>query len=91
MKVIVDFNMAIEGVFEPPIQMELEGSRATVKDLLEHLSNLCPWIEFISGDELGSDIQAVLVNEKEHFSLNTNLNEGDKVKIIIEIPAVAGG
>ena len=91
MKVIVDSNMAIYGVFQPPIQIELDRSGATLEELLEELSDLCPSVEFIRDDELGSDIQTVLVNEKEHYNLNTNLNEGDKVMIMVEMAPLGGG
>jgi len=91
MKVVVDSNMAIYGVFQPPIEIELKGSKATLKELLEELSDLCPSVEFISSDEIGNDIQTVLVNEKEHYYLNTNLNEGDKIMIMVEMAPLGGG
>ncbi len=91
MRVVVDSNMAIYGVFQPPIEIKLTGSKATLRELLEELTKLCASVEFINGDELGSDIQTVLVNDKEHYYLNTNLNDGDKVMVMVEMAPLGGG
>ena len=91
MKVLVDSNMAIHGVFEPPFEVELTESNNTLRALLEELSDLCQTVEFINGDEIGSDIETVLVNGKEHYYVNINLKEGDKVKIMVQMVPLGGG
>lgn len=91
MKVTVVSNMAIYGVFEPPVKIELEEPKATLRKLLEVLTDLCESVEFISDDEVGSDVQAILVNEKECQYLDTPLNADDIVQVIIEMAPLGGG
>jgi len=91
MKVLVDSNMTIYGVFDPPAKIELKGSRATLKELLKELSDLCKSVEFIHGDEIGSDVQTILVNETEHYYLDTPINEGDKIMVKVEMAPLGGG
>ncbi len=91
MKVVVDSNMSIYGLFQPPMEIELEGSKATLRELLEELSDLCKAVEFISDDNLGSDIDTILVNDKEHYYLDANLNDGDKVMVMVEMAPLGGG
>ena len=91
MKVIVDSNLVMPPLFKPPTQIELKDSGATLKGLLEELSCLSKILEFISGDKIGENIQTVLINGKEQFSLNTKLNEGDKIMIVVGIEPIGGG
>jgi len=91
MKVNVLSNMCIYGVFEPPVKIELEEPKATLRKLLEVLTDLCESVEFISDDEVGSDVQAILVNETEYQYLDTPLNADDIVQVIIEMAPLGGG
>ncbi len=91
MKVTVDSNMTIHGIFQPPIEIELGGSEATLRELLEELARLCASVEFINGDELGNDIQTVLINDKERYYLDTKLNDGDKINVMVEMAPLGGG
>ncbi len=91
MKVIVDSNMAIYGVFEPPIELELRAARTTLRELLKELSVLCQTVEFVRDNELGSDIGTVSVNGKECYQLDTKLEDGDKVMVTVEIAPLGGG
>ena len=59
--------------------------------LLQELSYLCSTVEFIRYDELGSDIQVILVNDKECYDLDTNLNDGDQVTVMVEVTPLGGG
>lgn len=45
MKVNVISNMCIYGVFEPPVKIELEEPKATLRKLLEVLTDLCEIVE----------------------------------------------
>ena len=87
----MDSNMTIYGLFNPPTKIELKGSTATIRELLEQLARLCKTVEFISADEIGTDIQTMLVNEKEHYYLDAELNEGDKVMVMVEMAPLGGG
>ena len=40
---------------------------------------------------IGNDIEVVSVNGKEHYHLDTNLKEGDKVMIMVEMAPIGGG
>ena len=91
MKVTVDSNMAIYGVFQPPIEVELRELKPTLKELLEQLSDLCKSVEFIKDSELGSDVETVLVNGQERYYLDTKLEDGDKVMVMVEMAPLGGG
>ncbi len=95
MKVFVDSNIKVQGVFETPIEVELKGSNATLKELLETLSDLCKTIDFIKSDDIGDDIFKVLLNGTEYQflpqGLKTSLNEGDKIMVEVEVSPLGGG
>lgn len=91
MKVTVDSNMSIYGVFQPPIDVELQEPENTLTSLLKGLSDLCKSVDFISRGEIGSDLQKVLVNDEESYSLDTALHDGDKVTVVVEMAPLGGG
>lgn len=91
MKVTIDSNVTIYGVFQPPIDVELQEPENTLRSLLKGLSDLCKSVDFISGGEIGSDIQKVLVNDEESYSLDTALHDGDKVTVVVEMAPLGGG
>ncbi len=91
MKVTVDSNMSIYGVFQSPVDVELKEPETTLRSLLKELSDRCISIDFISRGEIGSDIQKVLVNGKESYSLDTALHDGDKVTVVVEMAPLGGG
>ncbi len=91
MKIVVDSNMTIYGVFQPPIEVELKGPEATLKELLEQLSHLCQSVEFVRDNELGGDVETIVVNNREHYSLATSLKDGDKVRVMVEMAPLGGG
>ncbi|MFC1872001.1 hypothetical protein ACFLYF_06375, partial [Chloroflexota bacterium] len=84
-------NMAIYGEFQPPAEIELSVTKATLKDLLGALSKLCPSVEFTRGNELGSDIKTVLVNNKEQIHLDARLSDGNRVMVVVEMAPLGGG
>lgn len=91
MKVTVNSNMKIYGAFEPPIDVDLKEPENTLKSLFEGLSDRCISVDFISDGEIGSDIQKVLVNDEETYSLDTALHDGDKVTMVVEMAPLGGG
>ena len=91
MKVKVDSNMAIYGVFQPPVDVELQKSESTLSSLLKKLSDQCVSVDFMSQGEIGSDIQKVLINDEESYSLDTALHDGDKVTVVVEMAPLGGG
>lgn len=46
-KVKVDSNLRIKNVFEPPLQMDLKDGENTLKDVLQKLSAMYPYLKFI--------------------------------------------
>ena len=91
MKIQVDSNMTIYGEFQPPVEMELAGTEATLKELLVALSKRYQSVEFTRDNELGSDIQKVLVNDKEQLHPDAHLKDGDRVMVVIEMAPLGGG
>ena len=91
MKVVVDSNMSIYGLFQPPVEIELKGSTPNLRELLHVLSDLCKSVEFIRDDNMGSDVDRILVNNKEHYYLDTSLNDGDEVMVMVEMAPLGGG
>lgn len=96
MKVIVDSNIEITGVFKPPKVVELLGPEASLRELLQELSRLCRTIEFINtaATDIGSDIDEIFVNGREcplSEHLDTALREGDKVLVRVLVAPLGGG
>ena len=95
MKVHVGSNITGFGLLEFPTEVELEESNVTLRGLLESLSGSGAVMEFIKGTEIGSDLQEVLVNGKKcQFlpqGLETRLNEGDEIELIVEASPLGGG
>jgi hypothetical protein len=96
MKIIVDSNLYIPKVFEPPIELNFEGGTITLKDVLERLANICMSVQFLKNNgELGFDVDELLLNRKNYFSLEqgllTSLQEGDRVRVEIYMEPLGGG
>ena len=91
MKVIVDSNMTIYGEFHPPLEIELNKSEATLKELLEALSKRCQSVEFTRDNEMGSDVQTILVNDREQIHPDARLKDGDRVMVVVEMAPLGGG
>ncbi len=91
MKIQVDSNMTIYGEFQPPVEIELNKPDATLKELLEALSKRCQSVEFTRDNELGSDVQTILVNDKEQIHPDAHLKDGDWVMVVIEMAPLGGG
>ena len=91
MRATIDSNMTIYGVFQPLIDVELQESGNILRSLLKGLSDLCESLGFISGGEIGSDIQKVLVDDEESYSSDTPLRDADKVTVAVELASLGGG
>ena len=94
-KVNVDSNLQIKNVFEPPLQIELDDSENTLKDLLTKLSAMYPYLNFINHGEMGDDLRHIFVNSKNHFTfsegLQKKINDGDTVLVEAYLDPLAGG
>ena len=95
MKVIVDSNLLIQHVFEPPVELGFDGGRVTLLDLLKKVDSLCMSVQLLADAEPGDDIRNIFVNGKNYFSLpkglGTVLNDGDKVNLEIYMEPLGGG
>lgn len=91
MKATIDSNMTIYEVFQPLIDVELQEAGNILRNLLKGLSDLCESLDFISGGEIGSNIQKVLVDDEESYSPGTPLRYGNKVTVAVEMVPLGGG
>ena len=95
MKVIVESNLTIQNIFEPPIEFYIDDEAVTLRDLLEKVSNTCTTIQLLRDGELGDDLRNISVNGKEYFSLpnglRTILKDGDTVNLEIYMEPLGGG
>ena len=94
-KVNVDSNLQIKNVFEPPLEIELSNGENTLKDLLQKLSGMYPYLKFINQGEMGDDLRHIFVNGENHFSfsegLQKKINDGDTVLVEAYLDPLAGG
>ncbi len=94
-KVKVDSNLRIKNVFEPPLQMDLKDGENTLKDVLQKLSAMYPYLKFIERGEMGDDLRHLYLNGESHFSfpegLKKKIKEGDTVLVEVYMDPLAGG
>jgi molybdopterin converting factor small subunit len=94
-KVKVDSNLRIKNVFEPPLEMDLEVGENALKDVLQKLSGMYPYLKFIERGEMGDDLRNLYLNGESHFSfhegLKKEINEGDTVLVEAYMDPLAGG
>ncbi len=96
MKVILDSNLHISKVLEPPLELNFEGKAITLKGILESLANRCASIEFLTKDgEYGRDVDEMYINDKNYLYLQQGLQaclkEGDRVRVEINMEQLGGG
>jgi len=96
MKVILDSNLHMNRVLEPPVELNLEGEAITLRDILKKLASRCASIEFLTKDgEYGRDVDEMFINDKSYFTLpqglQTCLKEGDRVNVKICMEQLGGG
>ena len=96
MKIVVDSNLHIGHIFEPPLVLRFHSETPTVKDLLMDLSERCKSMQLLDEEgRLGRDIDEISINDEDFFTfkkgINTRLNEGDRVRLQIQILQLGGG
>ena len=94
-KVNVDSNLQIKNVFEPPLEIELDDGENTLKDFLQKLSGMYPYLKFINQGEMGDDLRQIFLNGENNFSfsegLQKKINDGDTVLVEAYLDPLAGG
>ena len=75
-KVKVDSNLRIKNVFEPPLLMDLQEGENTLKDVLQKLSGMYPYLKFIERGEMGDDLRHIYLKWRKSFFIS----RGDKEK-----------
>ena len=95
MKVIIESNLQITDLFEPPIELQVP-EEATLRDLLMDLTKRYLSIKLIDEKgRLASDIDELTINDKDFFTLkkglNTRLNDGDRIRFQIQMVQIGGG
>lgn len=95
MKVSVDSNITIPGVFDPPIEVELKGSKVTLRDLLRELDQSMKTLELLKDDKVGYDVEEILVNGERDCilpkGLETELGERDSIMVKVNLTPFGGG
>lgn len=91
----IDSNLRIRNVFEPPIRVEFEDEEVTLKDVLQKLKNMYPFLRFIEKGEMGDDLRHLYLNGENHFNFSEGLKrkvaEGDTVHVEAYLDPLAGG
>jgi len=91
----VDSNLRIKNVFEPPLEIELEGGEHTLEDVLQRLAGMYPFLRFIEKGEMGDDLRHLFVNGESHFSfskgLRREIHDGDTIQVEAYMDPLAGG
>lgn len=94
MKVIVESNLHISTIFEPPMEVELEGDHS-LRGLLARLNERCRSIRFLEGESVGDDVHEIVLNGQDLFDLpeglDTTLREGDRVRVEVYMDPLGGG
>ncbi len=96
MRVLVDSNITVKNIFEPPVELNFKEDRATtLKDVLLEIGKQCSVVQLVRDGGLGEDVRNIFLNGTDYFSLPnrlaTLLNEGDKVEIEIYMEPLGGG
>ncbi|MDD5008786.1 MAG: hypothetical protein PHU49_10605 [Syntrophorhabdaceae bacterium] len=94
-KVRIDSNLRIKNVFEPPLEVELNNGENTLKDVLQRLYEMYPYLKFIDRGEMGDDLRNLFLNGESHFTfsegLKKKINDGDTVHVEAYMDPLAGG
>ena len=99
MKIILDSNLYIYKVFDPPVEVTLEEG-SILSNILESLQSMLgshsePFQFLQDTGEIGKDIETIWLNGKDYLSLRnrlrTLLKEGDQVKVDILNFPLSGG
>jgi len=94
-KIIVESNLHITDVFEPPLELQVP-EETTLKDLLMELTDRYVSVNLLNEKgQLDADIDELTINGKDFFTLkkglNTSLTEGDRVRFQIQMVQIGGG
>ena len=99
MRIILDSNLYIYKVFDPPVELTLEKG-SVLRSVLENLRSMLgshsePFQFLQETGERGKDIDKISLNGKDYLSLreglNTLLKEGDQVRVDILNFPLSGG
>jgi hypothetical protein len=95
MKIIVESNLHITDVFEPPVEL-LVPEETRLKELLMDLTDRYVSVKLLNEKgQLDADIDELTINGKDFFTLkkglSTCLSEGDRVRFQIQMVQIGGG
>ncbi len=95
MKVMVDANIIIKNVFEPPVELTLNQDSVTLKDLLREINKMSSSLQLVKDETLGEDVRNIFLNGADYFQLphglDTSIRDGDKVNVEIYMEPLGGG
>jgi hypothetical protein len=79
----------------PPREVDLPDGENTLKDVLQRLSTLYPYLRFVERGEMGDDLRHLYLNGESHFAfpegLKRKVAEGDTVLVEAYMEPLAGG
>ena len=94
MKINIDSNLSIRNSFEPPLQLELEGSDPGLQDVLQKLTDMNPLLKLIDQGEMGEDLHHLYLNGQSHFSfaegLKKKIRDGDTILVEAYLEPIDG-
>ena len=95
MEVIIESNLHITDVFEPPVEIRVP-EETILKDLLMDLSDRYLSIKLLNEKgQLDPDIEELTLNDKDFFALKkglkTHLKDGDRIRFQIQMVQIGGG
>lgn len=94
MKVLLDSNLMIKNVFEPPLEWHFEGESISLRALLQRVKEKCASLKILQDGEAGDDVRNILINGKDYFllgRLDAILNDRDRVGLEIYLDPLGGG
>ena len=95
MKVVIESNLHITDVFEPPVELSVPDE-TTLKGLLMELTDRYTSIKLLNEKgQLDPDIDELTINGRDFFTLKKGLNsclkEGDRIRFQIQMVQIGGG
>ena len=94
MKILLDSNLMIKNVFEPPLEWHFEGDSISLRTLLQKVKERCASLKILQDGEEGDDVRNILINGKDYFligRLDAILNDRDRVALEIYLDPLGGG
>ncbi len=95
MKVILESNLSIANIFEPPLELRFNKHTCSLRDFIQKVGDMVTPIQLMKDGQIGDDLRNIMVNGKDYFflskGLDTMLKDGDRVNLEIYMEPLGGG